>query len=286
MSQPDFDALWDYDHPAETETRFRELLPSAASGDSYHLELLTQIARAQGLQRQFEAAHRTLDDMLALLTADQPVAHIRYWLERGRIFNSSKQGEQAWPCFVQAWELARLAGEDGYAVDAAHMLGIAEATPEKQMEWNLRALALAESSPQPRAQKWLGSLYNNIGWTYHDAGQYAPALEIFQKALRWRETHGPAPQMRIARWCVARALRSLGQVAEALAQQFTLQHELEAEGGQDGYVSEEIGECLLLLNRAAEARPYFARAYAVLSQDPWLAENEPERLRRLKKLGT
>jgi hypothetical protein len=46
-----------------------------------------------------------------------------------------------------------------------------------------------------------------------------------------------------------------------------------------------MGECLLLLNRAAEARPYFARAYAVLSQDPWLAENEPERLRRLKELG-
>ena len=29
----------------------------------------------------------------------------------------------------------------------------------------------------------------------------------------------------------------------------------------------------------------FARAYAELSQDPWLAENESARLERLKQLG-
>src|SRR4051794_32155876 len=46
---PDFDTLWDYAQPGETEERFRELLPAArASGDrNYHLQLLTQIARAQ-----------------------------------------------------------------------------------------------------------------------------------------------------------------------------------------------------------------------------------------------
>ena len=75
----DFDSLWNYDDPAATEQQFRELLPAAeSSGDkSYHLQLLTQIARAQGLQRQFEAAHQTLDgvayemeDKTALLMED------------------------------------------------------------------------------------------------------------------------------------------------------------------------------------------------------------------------
>ena len=57
---PDFDALWDYDQPAKTEAAFRALLPQAeASGDSsYYIELLTQIARTQGLQRDFAAAHQ------------------------------------------------------------------------------------------------------------------------------------------------------------------------------------------------------------------------------------
>jgi hypothetical protein len=127
---PDFDQWWDYDEPAETERKFHALLDRAkASGDaSYHAQLLTQIARAQGLQRSFDQAHRTL----ALLGGR---AHIRYLLERGRVFNSSKHAEQARPLFVEAWELARIAGEDSCAVDAAHMIAITE-TPEEQMRWN------------------------------------------------------------------------------------------------------------------------------------------------------
>ena len=50
MDQLDFDAAWDYGDPAASEQRFRELLPRAEQdGDrSYHAQLLTQIARAQG----------------------------------------------------------------------------------------------------------------------------------------------------------------------------------------------------------------------------------------------
>ena len=66
----------------------------------------------------------------------------------------------------------------------------------------------------------------------------------------------------------------------------TLKHAWEADGVErDGFVFEEIGECLLLLNRAEEARRYFFKAYEILSQDTWLAEGEPERLARLKLLG-
>jgi len=40
-----------------------------------------------------------------------------------------------------------------------------------------------------------------------------------------------------------------------------------------------------LLGREEEARPYFARAWSVLSQNVWLVETEPERLERLHTLG-
>ena len=57
---PDFDALWDYDHPDQTEAKFREILLQFPENTRSFLELLTQIARAQGLQRKFEHAHQTL----------------------------------------------------------------------------------------------------------------------------------------------------------------------------------------------------------------------------------
>lgn len=285
MAATHFDELWDYNQPADTEQKFRARLPAAEADPDYHAQLLTQIARAQGLQRNFEAAHRTLDliePMLADLAA--PRARIRYFLERGRVFNSSQYKERASELFQQAYALACSVGEDFYAVDAAHMLGLSE-PPDKQLEWSLKALELAEHSADPRTRHWRGSLYNNIGWTYHDQGHYEQALSLFERALAWREAQGQANETRIARWCVGRALRSLNQLEDALAIQRKLLEEHERSASRDGYVFEELAECLLAFGRAAEAAPYFAQAYAELSPDPWLAINEPARLERLKRLG-
>jgi len=283
---PNFEALWDYDQPAATEQQFRAILPQAEQrGDrAYYAELLTQIARAEGLQRKFAEAHATLDAAQALITPDLVRPQIRYLLERGRVFNSSQRPDRAKPLFLEAWELARAHQEDFFAIDAAHMVAIVEPA-EQKLVWERRALAHAEASNQPRAKTWLGSLYNNMGWSHHELGDYAQALDLFQKALAAREAAGAPAPIRIARWCVARALRSLGRPAEALEIQRALQAELARANTTDGYVDEELGECLLALDRGAEARPYFARAYAELSQDPWLAENEPARIDRLKQLG-
>ena len=215
---PDFDALWDYDRPDETEKKFQELLPEAeASGDvSYVAQLKTQIARTQGLQQKFTEAHQTLDAVEKSLTPEMMRARIRYLLERGRVFNSSNNREAARPLFLQAWQIAGETKEDFYAIDAAHMMGIIE-PPKQQLGWNLKAVELAEKSNDERAQHWLGSLYNNIGWTYHNAGDYTTALNIFQKALAFREQQGELKPLLIARWCVGRTLRSLNRIDEALA---------------------------------------------------------------------
>jgi hypothetical protein len=84
---------------------------------------------------------------------------------------------------------------------------------------------------------------------------------------------------------VARALRSLDRVEEALSKQLMLKTELESAGENDGFVFEEIAECLLALKRLDEARPHFSKAYELLAEDMFLVEREPERLARLKKLG-
>src|SRR4051794_37050339 len=106
---PDFDKLWNYSKPDETEMKFRAILPQAqaAKDQSYLAQLLTQIARAQGLQKKFNDAHATLDEVEKMLTDDLKLARVRYLLERGRAFNSSGQTDRALPLFVKAADLAR-----------------------------------------------------------------------------------------------------------------------------------------------------------------------------------
>lgn len=281
---PDFDALWDYNDPQGTEKQFRGLLHRAeAAGDARYLaELLTQIARTQGLQQRFDEAHRTLDSVEQLLPEAGDRARVRYLLERGRVYNSSRRPDEARPLFLKALGLAREQQDDFYAVDAAHMMAIVE-TPQGGLQWNRRAIEMAEGSSNPRAQGWLGSLYNNLGWSYHDLGHYENALVTFEKGLEWQRQAGKEREARIASWTVARTLRSLGRCEEALERQN--QRLLQEAGETDGYTEEETGECLLALQREQEAQAHFARAYTLLAEDPWLQRDEPDRLNRLAALG-
>jgi len=283
---PDIDSLWNFADPAGSEIRFHDAigaLPDDAPG--WHSSLLqTQAARAQGLQRKFQEAHRTLDAIDVSRDDSPPVLRVRHLLERGRVHNSSGEPTNAKPLFVQAWDVAVGAGLDALAVDAAHMVAIVE-SGDAIMEWNARALDLAESSSDPAARKWRASLLNNIGWTYFGAGQYAQALAMFERAVAARQESSDTSRLRVAKWCVARALRALGRLDEALQQQDVLYAEHQAAGSKDGFVCEELAECLLALGRGQEARPWFEKAHAALSQDPWLAEKEPARIQRLKEMS-
>jgi len=260
----DLESIWNWDDPAESEKKFRALLPDA--------EVQTQIARAQGLQRKFDEAHKTLDGV----ETNSPRVEVRYLLERGRVFNSSGKPDQARPLFLAAWERAQKAQLDDFAIDAAHMLGMLGPADEG-LRWNEKAVALAERSSDPKAQNWIGSLLNNIGWTYYDKHNYAKALDAFQRDLRWFEERELYERMRIARYSIGKTYRAMGRYEEALA----LQQKLTP----DGFVNEEIAECLLALKRPEEAKSYFAHAYELLSKDEWLVAEEPKRLERLRDLS-
>lgn len=280
----EFDTLWDFDNPTETEKRFRSLLPAWGANISLRAELLTQIARAQGLQRRFEEALATLDNVEALLTNLPLRPRIRYLLERGRVLNSAGDPSAARPFFMEALQLAETEPQEAFfAIDAAHMLAIV--SPDEALAWNQRALALADATPDARAQNWRGSLLNNMGWAYHERGDFPEALSYLEAALAFRRQQGQASEIRVARWCVARVCRDLGQLKAALDEQRELLAEYEAIGERSGYVYEEIGECLLALGDVTDSQAYFALAYVVLSADPWFVANEPERLRRLRLLA-
>jgi tetratricopeptide (TPR) repeat protein len=278
------DRWWNFDDPAASEARFRSELVNLPAGSPARLELLTQIARAQGLQRRFDQANATLDSVEAALSDMPARVSVRYLLERGRVLNSSHQPERAVPLFRTALDEAQAAGEDFLAIDAAHMLGIA-APPAEGLEWNLRAVAMTEATRDTRARRWLASLYNNIGWTYHERGEYEQALEYFRKALPAWEARGDAGAIRAAKWSIARTLRLLGRYEEALSIQRALLIELEGERAVDGFVFEELAELALARGDAGAARPWFAKAYAALSKDPGFRADEPARLERMRELG-
>ncbi len=160
---PDFFKLWNFSNPSETEQKFKEILPLAEMGrdPSYLAQLLTQIAMTQGLQGKFVEAHATLDRVEKMLSPELQLAHVRYFLERGRVFNSSDHLVQAMPFFIQAYELGEQIKEMKLAIDAIHMIAIAEKDPKEQIKWNLMGIVMAESDLNSRS--WLWALYNNIG---------------------------------------------------------------------------------------------------------------------------
>lgn len=312
LTLPDIDALWDFGDPAASEARFGQLLErmrGQAPAD-YLAQIHSQIARTHSLRADFAAAGCWLDEGEALCLAaetrgeDVRTARVRLLLERGRCLNSDGDPAAGAPLFQAALAAAEAAGEEHLACDAAHMLGIA-LPGEEGLAWNRRAIAMAEAARDPRARRWLGSLYNNSGWSLHDQGRYDEALELFEKSLTFREAQDPAGEAaRIARWCRARCLRSLGRLEVALSEQRALleagraargaAEDIAADGGDansddadgdDGFVHEELGELLLALGRPDEARGHFARAHALLSRLTGLETLDEGRLARLQALG-
>jgi len=281
------DALWNFSDPAASEARFRAERANYSPSSREALEIDTQIARALGLQRRFDAAHATLDSVSPGLAAVDPRVRVRYLLERGRAYNSSGASDKAVPLFSEAATRGTAAGrpdDEYYVVDALHMLGIA-ASPAERLSFNLKALAAADAATDARARNWRGSLLHNIGWTYFDAGDYATALGYWQRALAFREAAGDVQRTRVAKWTVARGLRALGRLAEAEAMQRSLADELAVAGETDGFVFEELAEIELARGNPAAAAPWAAKAWAALKDDRNLAANEPARLARLAALG-
>lgn len=283
----DFEADWNYADPAASEARFRARLSTGpAAAPDYRAELLTQLARAQGLQGHFGPARRTLQEAERLLSPQMRRARARVELERGRVLRSSGRPGAARGHFKAALQLARAIGSDYHAVDAAHMLALVADSPKQALDWNHEALARALESRDPRTRRWEASLHNNIGWAHYDAGDYGAALDAFERSRLAYAQQTRAHEERSARWAIAHVLRKQGKTAEALERQRALAAELAAADKRDGYVFEEIAECLHALGRPGEAAPYFRLAYDELSKDTVLAVTGKSRLQRLKRLGT
>jgi tetratricopeptide (TPR) repeat protein len=267
--------LWDFEDLAASERRFRAQLEQEET-DAGRAEVLTQLARVEGLRGDFDSSEELLREAGALADSSA-AALIRIELERGRKLRSSGDAEAALPLFESAFARAVEADEHYLAGDAAHMAAIAD--PNGMLAWTTRGVDLAESEPD--AAYWAGPLFNNLGWHHYEAGDYDAALDAFQRGLAAREREpGKEYEIQIARFTVGVALRSLGRPGEA-AQQLERAVAWSARAGRpDAYFHEELAEDYAALERKDEAREQAELALALV--DPHV---EPERAARLQTLA-
>jgi tetratricopeptide (TPR) repeat protein len=204
LDQKTLDHLWDFDNPELSEQRFREAMADEKYDADERAELATQLGRAIGLQARFEEADALLD---AIDSEDEPTIGIRIILERGRILNSSGHPQMAVPLFEQAAELGDHLGEEFLAVDALHMLAIAD-TDHAEL-WTRSALEYASTAHDPNTRRWMIALHNNLGRILHRSGRLTEALVEFQLAEQWAERVGTPAQQQYAREAIAECEHAL-----------------------------------------------------------------------------
>ncbi|GAA3319466.1 hypothetical protein [Arthrobacter ramosus] len=204
LEQNTLDELWNFEDPALSEARFRAAMTDPASDPFERAELATQLGRAIGLQGRFEEADALLDGIDA---EEEPTIAVRVLLERGRLLNSAGHPAMAVPLFEQAAEMGDLLGEDFLAVDALHMLAIADSG--HQESWTRSALEYASAVEDSRTKRWMVSLHNNLGWAMYDDGRRTEAMVEFQLAEQWAERVGTAQQQQWAREAIAQCAKSL-----------------------------------------------------------------------------
>lgn len=211
LEQKTLDQLWNFDDPVQSEARFRAAMADGKYDDDEKAELATQLGRAIGLQGRFEEA----DALLDAIESDEPTVSVRVLLERGRLLNSSGHAAMAVPLFEQAAELGDHLSEEFLAVDALHMLAIADSVHAEA--WTRSALEYASTVHDPRTKRWMVSLHNNLGRTLHAAGRFTEALVEFQLAEQWAERAGTPQQQQWAREAIEECEQSLAGAGSGAA---------------------------------------------------------------------
>ncbi len=259
----DVNALWDHGNPELSESRFRAALKDAEPDDQ--LILTTQIARTFGKRKEFEVAREILATIEPKLGEASDETKVRYWLELGRSHCSTAHAPDlrtedakalARDAYLRAFEAAKGARLDNLAIDALHMMTTVDESPDDQIEWNRKAIDYMDTSDQPEAKKWEGSLLNNLGYALQLAGRYEEALFEFQQSLAVREVAGNIGGTRVAHWMIANTLRLMGRFEEALEIQLRLEKEYEDAGEVDSYVFEELEQLYRALENPDRAQFY------------------------------
>jgi tetratricopeptide (TPR) repeat protein len=269
------------------------------SNKSIYLQILSQIALMQAVQKKFAEAHLTLDQAEKLLTSQYDLAKVRILCERGRVFQQAGDLAQARIYFEKSYELSMACKFDKQTINAAHMIAIVAPTSAEKIAWNNKALDLAMHTYDASAQSWRGPILNNLGANYLENQQLEKALDVFENALiEFKKTPEATSSIRFVKFKVAQVLRMLVRLDEALEMlhlQLQEYDTMNVAGNFDiqkdmfvvmrGCLYEEIAIIYEVKNNFDEAKKYAHLALLDLDNNQLFMTIEHEYQARIEKLN-
>lgn len=240
---PSFDYIWQaLEDPADIEAALQSTYDDNHDQltRSFLAQLLTQIARARGMQDKLREAQAALDK--AKWESSDKVAVIRMEVETARLRRVQGKDVEATTLLKKVYETAEGAPLDYFKADAAHILYLVEPDkgPKDAKTWEDAVLKIARDSVNVKTRRWAAVVLTDQGWKIFNEGRAIEALPLFEEALEIRKAaftysynrHDGQPLLktkqayRVARWNLARVLREVGRYERA----YKLQKELYDEG--------------------------------------------------------
>lgn len=197
----------------EATARYEGVADDALRQDetSIGAEACAMRARCYLVSGEAEQGRPWLERAADLADSSMPLAWSRYLGVRGRFEWEDGDTEKATATFLRMFEYCEEHGLFDRAVDAAHMIATT-GNPEQKYEWALKGIEIAEKGGM---KGWLGTLWNNLGWDYVDAGRYDDAGRAFEKAREYHYRGTAELPKLIADYSVAHVMRLQGQLEEA-----------------------------------------------------------------------
>jgi len=260
---------------------YQQIADNAEQADNKSVltEAYSQIARCYLAMSKKEEGRPWLDKAAGIADVNDPSGWSRFLGVRGRYeWKDAAEAESAVApeastaenTFKEMYEYCMEHKIHNRAIDAANMVSIT-AKIEDRVEWGLKGIAAAEDG---ELENWLAPLWNNLGWTYDDLGQYDKSIEALMKAREYHYKNGKEMPMLIADWSVGHAYRMNGQLDSALtwingvfekASKFYEDNPQPENAEWVGFSHRELGEIAMAQVDETTALDHFKQAYEHLT---------------------
>lgn len=261
------------------------------------IEALSQIARGFLIQGKAEEGKFWLEkakEKFKNQTPEKyPLGWSRYVGVLGRFQWKAEQKKLATKTFKEMYEFCLKHQLHSRAIDAAHMVAITGNSKE-QIFWGKKGIEAAEKG---KLEGWLGPLWNNLGWTYDEKGDYQAALEALIKAREYHWRFGSEHAKLVADWSIGHINRKLKQYEKALnwlrptlawAQRRYREKEIPDRAEWIGLTLQELGEIEVLQGELKEALSDLkeAQKYLQIAKMPeWDSKGYEKLSRRIEEVA-
>lgn len=252
------DSLFDSRQYDAARDVYLQAMATAENESSELTEAYAMIARCYLITDRKEEGRPWVEKAKKAATPDMPLGWSRYLGVRGRFEWKDGQLEKATATFKEMYEYCHERQLHERAIDAAHMVAIT-GKPQEQIEWSSKGIHEAEAG---NVTKWLGPLWNNLGATYEEKGEYNKSLEAYLKAREYHWKYGAEQNRLIADWAVGRAYRLTGDIQNAEKWLSPLPRWCQKIGDVEfeGLTYRELGEIEISKEHADAALDYFMKA--------------------------